>query len=317
MNKQKGFSILEVFISLVVGIFLLGGVLSVFSSLKTTASQTSTYGHLQENGRLAISLLTDDLMRQGFWGELSGNLDFTSLELVPGVLGADCVGEGLNNRSFPLSIGHFRALWGQTAESKNLLDCISDAKVNSDVIQIKRVVSSSILPAAVEDDKYYLITNMSSGAIFKGDEPIPDLDYGNIWEYQHHIYYVKERTINGTNVPILAQGRLLNTSSVIWFDDIIDGIEMIRFSYGVDTDGDGVVNAFIPADNMPALYWDSGDILAVKIFVLVRDIYPDYNYENENSYQVGNIVVEGNKDNYHRLLMSSTVTLFNARTDTW
>jgi type IV pilus assembly protein PilW len=92
---------------------------------------------------------------------------------------------------------------------------------------------------------------------------------------------------------------------------------MIRFSYGVDTDGDGVVNAFIPADNMPALYWDSGDILAVKIFVLVRDIYPDYNYENENSYQVGNIVIEGNKDNYHRLLMSSTVTLFNARTDTW
>ena len=291
--------------------------MSVFTSLQSTASKTSTYGHLQENGRLAISILTDDLMRQGFWGELSGNLDFSSLESVPDMLGGDCVGEGINNRSFPLSIGHFRALWGQTAESQNLLSCISNAKAESDVIQIKRVVSSSITASAIDDDKYYLISNMNSGAIFKGTEAVPTMDYGNIWEYQHHIYYVKEKTINGNKVPILVQGRLLNTSSVIWFDEVIDGIEMIRFSYGVDTDADGVVNAFIPADNMTTLYWDSSDILAVKIYVLVRDIYPDNNYENENSYQVGNTIVEGNNDNYHRLLMSSTVTLFNARTDKW
>lgn len=326
MKNQKGFSILEIFISLVVGIFLLGGVLATFTSMKSTSQQTSTYGLLQENGRIAINLLSNDLMRQGFWGELSGNLAFSSLLNVPAQEAGDCVGDGLNNSSFPQNIGHFRTLWGETASSSNLLNCITNAKSGSDVIQIKRVISSSLVEADVANNRYYLITNMNSGEIFAGDaSPIPTIDYGNIWEYQHHIYYVREDTINGVSVPILMQGRLINTDTVIDFNPILDGIEMIRFSYGVDTDNDGAVNAFISADEMPESYWDNEfdvRILAVKVYVLVRDLYPDFQYENKNIYTLGDTSVSfindaGDGDNYHRLLLTSTVTLYNARIDSW
>lgn len=326
MKKQQGFGILEIFISLVVGLFLLAGVLSVFSSMKSTANKTSTYGELQENGRIALSLLSDDLMRQGFWGGLSGNLSFSSLVSVPGGNANDCVGEGVNNATFPKPIGHFRTLWGKTANSKNVSGCITNAKVGSDVIQIKRVITSTTSAAAKDVKKFYLITNMNFGEIFKGIDDVPAMEYGDIWEYQHHVYYVREDTIKGRKVPILMKGHLLNTSSFISFEPILDGIEMLRFSYGVDTDGDGVVNAFISAKNMQAKYWDNesdAKILAVTIYVLVRDLYPDSQYENNNVYQLGTDSTDedsffnANGDNYHRLLLTSTVTLYNARIDSW
>ena len=90
--------------------------------------------------------------------------------------------------------------------------------------------------------------------------------------------------------------------------------------YGVDTDNDGAVNAFISADNMTQDYWDNANdvrILAVKIFILVRNILPDSKYINNNVYQMGDSSFDADGDNYRRLLFSSTVTLYNARVDTW
>lgn len=321
MLKQKGFGILEVFISLVVGLFLLVGVLATFSSMHSTAKQTSTYGQLQENGRLVISLLTDDLIRQGFWGGLSGNLSFSALDSVPNPIAADCRGEGVNNNSFPTNIGHFRQIWGDLVQDNDVLDCINNAKIGSDILQIKRVLSSPVANASLDSERYYLRTNMNSGTIFKPLDGIPVIDYANNWEYQHHIFYIREDNINGTQVPILVKGRLMNRAGdPIEFEMIVDGIEHIHFHYGVDTDNDGVVNAFIPSEDMLDSYWDNeGDttILAVTMYVLVRDVYPDFDYENNNIYTLGSLVVNGGGDNYHRLLLSSTVTLYNARIDSW
>lgn len=323
--KQAGFSLIEIFVSLVVGLALLSGVLATFVSMKNTTSETSSYGELQENGRFAVSLLTDDLLRQNFWGGLSGNLTFANLTNVPDVLASDCAGGGINNNTFPQDLGHFRALWGNILTTSNALGCITDAKAGSDVIQIKRVISNSLTAAELEDERYYLITNKNSGEIFAGDQALPIMDNASIWEYQHHIYYIKEYSQGNNTIPVLMQGRLRNgTSPPIFFDPMVDGIERIHFSYGVDTDDDGVVNAFIPSEDMPNTYWDNENdvrILAVMLYVLVRDILPDNQYENLNTYHMGkysvNFITNGEGDNYRRLLLTSTVTLYNSRIDAW
>lgn len=325
MRKQSGFSILEVFISLVVGLFLVAGVLATFTSMRTTSEQTSSYGQLQENGRFALSILTDDLLRQGFFGGLSGPLSFSMLDDIPAQQPNDCIGDGLNNSSFPQASGHFRTIFGETAQSENLLNCITDAKIGSDVIQIKRVVSSVVADASLDDDRYYLRTNMSFGSLFNGSDDIPIMDFGQNWQYQHHVYYIKEDVQGNVTIPSLMQGYLrANKSTLMLFEPIVDGIEMIRFMYGVDTDNDGIVNAFIPANDMTDDYWDNlGDvrILAVKVYVLARDIYPDFNYQNKNTYQLGdlsvNFMTDGVGDNYRRLLLSATVTMYNSRIDSW
>ncbi len=341
LKQQQGFSLLEILISLSIGVVLFAGVLSVFVGLRTTTRETSSFGELQENGRFAISVLTDDLIRQGFWGDLSVNMDAAILSSPVPIIAGDCNGVGANNGSFPQVVGHFRTLWGTTSASASAMGCITDAKIGSDIIQIKRVISSPITPpvtvGALDANRYYLMSTPSSAEIFAGNGTIPVIANSQVWEYQHHIYYIKEEAQGSNTVPVLMQGRLTNALAAINFQPLLDGIEMIRFMYGVDTDadadnndyssgsgiGDGVVDAFIPARNMTQALWDNDGsrILAVKIFVLVRDILPDIKYVNNNTYQLGGSTAAdqftASGDNYRRLLFTSTVTLYNAKVSVW
>jgi type IV pilus assembly protein PilW len=324
---QQGFSLVEIFISLTVGLALLIGVLSIFVGMKTTTTETATYGELQENGRYAISLLSDDLLRQGFWGDLTGSIDESGLvsSPEPTSVAGDCIGGGINNASFPATVGHFRTLWGDTLTTNNAMGCISNGKVGSDVLQLKRVVSSAVAVGDISNDNYYMISNPNTAGIFAGDDAVPNINFGQIWEYQQHIYYVREDSQGSNVVPVLVQGRLQNKTAIMNLDMVVEGIELIRFMYGVDTTNNGIVNAYISADNMSNAYWDNESdvrILAVKIYVLARNILPDNKYENLNTYQLGDLNVnfidgDGNGDHYRRLLFSSTVTLYNARIDSW
>lgn len=328
-NKcQKGFSLLEVMISLSVGLVLFAGVLSIFVGLRTTTAETASYGELQENGRFALSILTEDLQRQDFWGDYTGTFDLASITPVPNAPVNECKGGGVNNGTFPVSVGHFRTLWGGTVKAKDILNCIDDARVGSvsqgdytDVIQLKRVVASPLTdgtgdPITVAPaNNYYLVSNLNHGEIFSAGT-VPFIDNSQVWEYQHHVYYIREETQGSYKVPVLMQGQLTSRMS---FSPLVDGIEIIRFMYGVDSDNDGVVNAFISADNMTDDYWDNAEgskILAVKVYVLVRGIKPDLKYVNNNTYHLGDLSVSYD-DAYRRLLFSSTITLFNARVDSW
>ncbi|MEY8213531.1 MAG: PilW family protein [Colwellia sp.] len=315
MNKNQGFSLLELMISLTIGLVLLAGVLSIFVGMKTTNSQTSSQGALQENGRFALTVLTDDLLREGFWGDMPDQLNTTAVSPIPALAGQDCVGNGLNNATFPVAVGYFRSLWSITAVNANPMGCINDAKVNSDVLQIKRVLSRPIV-GNTDNNQYFLNANASSGVLFVGvgGGTPPLVNNGQIWQYQHHVYYVRDEAQGAETIPVLMQG-VLSVTNGMRFAPLIEGVEMVRYLFGVDTTGDGAVNAYIPTNIMASPMWDksgNNNILSVKIFVLVRNILPDNNYTNTKTYQVGNFAFVAN-DNYRRLLLTTTVSSYNAR----
>lgn len=323
-KKQHGFTLLEVFITLIIGLVIFAGVLSVFVGMRTTTSETSSYGELQENGRFAISVLSEDLLRQDFWGDYNGSINTGSIDAAVAAPVGECSGDGINNGTFPVAAGHFRTLWGQTATTASIMGgCRTDATIGSDVLQLKRVLATP-LALAVGDiapaNNYYFISNMNDGAFF-APGVVPDIKNARVWQYQHHIYYVREEAQGINTVPVLMQGQLSGTLS---FAPIIDGIERIRFEYGIDTalsptsPGYGIVDAYVPAANMTDDLWDnaSSRIISVKIYVLARAIQPDNKYENKNTYKLGGFDYTVN-DNYRRLLFTSTITLYNASTDRW
>lgn len=347
ISASKGFTLVELMISLTLGLVLFAGVISIFAGIRTTTSHTTSFGELQENGRFAVSVLTDDLMRQNFWGDYSGDLSLSQLGNVPNPPLNDCVGAGLNNATFPQAIGQFRTIWAETITAGSLdpLGCFTtpantSTRVGSDVIQLKRAVANPV--TAVADGNYYIIINSSLGGIydsataanvFAAAEASDDaadvaeilaveaaaeaagtdiIGSARMWMYQHHVYYVRDTTVAGETVPVLMQGRL--TNGAMTFSPVIDGIEMIRFMYSVDTNGDSVADATLSADNVDiAGIWNNpvgSRIMAVKVYVLARGINPDRQYTNTDTYQLGDITFTAN-DNYRRLLFSSTISLHN------
>ncbi len=322
-NQQQGFTLLELMISLVVGVVLFAGILSVFSGMKTTIKETSDYGELQENARFAISILTDDLLQQNFWGDYTGFLNVSNLNPVPNTIvspAVECKGEGANNGTYPIASGTFRTLWGETSSDEGVtaMTCIKDATPDSDVIQLKRVISNPL--AATANNFSYFVANVDEGAIYQvplvAPAVTPIIKNSRTWQYQHHIYYVR------TGVPVLMKWRL--TTQMI-NEPMVDGIERIYFMYGISTvtdptlPGYGVVNAYVSAESMTTALWNNtaSQILAVKVYVLARSILPDNNYENKNTYTLGDQADYKPADHFRRLLLSSTVTLYNAEKDIW
>lgn len=64
-DAQRGFTLIELMISLVLGLILVGGVMSVFSSNREAFRSTENLARMQENARVAFDLMARDIREAG------------------------------------------------------------------------------------------------------------------------------------------------------------------------------------------------------------------------------------------------------------
>jgi len=77
--KQHGFSMVELLVALVIGLFLLGGVLQAFVSSNHTYLTNDSLARTQENGRFALEFLARDIRNAGYNARIevcAGNVNF-------------------------------------------------------------------------------------------------------------------------------------------------------------------------------------------------------------------------------------------------
>jgi type IV pilus assembly protein PilW len=327
---QQGISLLESMIALSVGVFLLGGVMVAFSTMRGTTSETLGIGEVQENGRLAISILRRDVEHSGFWGKFQSQIS-SDLLATPAAPGTDCSGgsNSTNDGSFPaISPWSFWSLWATTATQASVLGCITDANTDSDVLQVKRAISSASTFANFRSNRFYLLASANSAAIVAGNadsSSYPVIESSENWMYQHLVYYVADKNFYGSTVPTLMRKRLIiGTSGQAQMnaEPVIDGIESIRFMFGVDTDLNGRVDSYVGAEDVSRNHWNQGSsdishILSVRIYVLSRALEQDRKYVNNNSYTLGDRTVSGNGDHYRRMLFSTAVSVMNGVNGEW
>ncbi|SJM89759.1 Type IV pilus assembly protein PilW [Crenothrix polyspora] len=65
---NKGFTLVELMVAMVLGAFFLNGLLQIFSSTKQTYRVQENLARLQENGRFAIDFISQDVRMAGYWG---------------------------------------------------------------------------------------------------------------------------------------------------------------------------------------------------------------------------------------------------------
>ncbi len=63
---QSGMTLVEIMIALLIGVFLLGGILQIFVSGKQTNRMQENLSRLQENGRFAMDFLSKDIRMAGY-----------------------------------------------------------------------------------------------------------------------------------------------------------------------------------------------------------------------------------------------------------
>ncbi|GDY27795.1 type IV minor pilin protein PilW [Agarivorans sp. Toyoura001] len=329
--NQRGFTLIEWLIAIVIGLFLTAGIGSFLVASQRTTESTYHSEQMMESGRIAMHLITRDLRMVGFFGEYTGNpmVRGSGVTLLATDISAanDCVIDWVGatpEGSFPSTDGRFSALFVGQVNAANSLDgqytCVSsrsDLITDSDVIGIKRVIGSPIQSAAdLDEDRYYFAANTASSQIFTKDDTWPTevaMPGRQVWEYQHIVYYLDVSAQSG--LPVLRQLYLDNNSGmqILGSGPLVEGIERMRVLLGVDTDTskDGVINDFVAASNVSPQQWSEGRVIGAKVFLLVRSLTEDQNYTNENSYELGDVSVAAANDHYRRALFESVVSLRN------
>lgn len=79
-SRQRGFSIVEMMIALLVGLFLMGGIIDIFQSSRQTNSLQISLSKIQQDGRIAINTLSTDIRMadyRGCYTDLSDGVENT------------------------------------------------------------------------------------------------------------------------------------------------------------------------------------------------------------------------------------------------
>ena len=324
--KQTGFTLIEVMISLFIGGLILGGVMFTYIGMKVTTKDTMTIGELQESGRLAINIMQRDIEQIGFWGTYYDD-SFTSANTTSlSNPSADCT-EGLNNGSFPdlATASNFRTIYAKVADSTKELNCANNPIKNTDIIQLKFLQGNQLDAGDTQADENYFIAEQEKAQFKRGAIGAGSINVNaSIWPYSHHVYYLSEQTYTVNNkslkVPALMRKRLVGGN--ITTETIMEGVENMRFVFGLDTNSDSRVDTYRSINDMEHTDWENRKgILTVQVFLLIRSLQEDPGVTIKNqTYTLGEDEDKREltfTDNYRRTVFTTTIRLNNVGANLW
>lgn len=281
VRSQQGLTLIEIMIALLIGAFLLGGVLQVFSNTRQTYRVQDNMSRLQENARLAMEFLSFDVRMAGFFGCPS------LASIAPNVIAAP-KNPNPNQGIAPISftIGQLVTGANNVANNWNSTACSASnlCKTGSDTITLQFAgscgahlignvdpVNANIQVPATNtcnlqqydvllisdcvNADVFVASNVINGATIQtvtygaGQNTVPKLskDYSSNAElFQFHSYTYYIRTGN-SGLPALWRvdnSKVANSTNPI---ELVEGVEDMQINYGADTDADGVPNYYVPA----------------------------------------------------------------------
>jgi type IV pilus assembly protein PilW len=71
-RAQHGFTLIELMISILIGLFLAGGLIALVGGMKRTSTQQTGLSNLQDSERLTMTLLTDVIQSAGYFPNVAG-----------------------------------------------------------------------------------------------------------------------------------------------------------------------------------------------------------------------------------------------------
>jgi len=330
--QVRGITLIELMVAMALGSFLLLGAMTAFTQGQVAFRVNESTARLQENARLSLAFLEDDVRMAGYFGLTTRPGDIENraspMQPVPPGLAVrnDC------GRNWTID---FDAPVAGTNNGFGWIGCSpsGQAQPDADTLVIRRTSEISTPPDAMRRGTLYVRTaRFGHGIIFDGVAPPepsaePPLQ-SRSFQLLSRGYYVSRRSsldTPGNPVPSLRMKTLAGSSSGprLVDQEVVPGVEDFQVQFGVDTDGVGAlgrgsVNRYVnPGDPM----LDPGDpaflpearILAVRIWLSIRAERPEQGFSDTREYVYADQDRSAPNDAYRRIVVTRTIQLRNAR----
>ena len=226
INRQAGVTLVELMISLLLGLLIAIGLATLFAQNKRSFYQNEDLARLMEDGRFALQELARDIGMAGFYAELSSpswqvdaNLNGAADCRAAAAVTTNWANPGLRVSNAPFTVSWTyavfpRGLDGFTPEQASLavannataataaaefpcLAGLANLQPGSDVVFTKRVAGASTDTALVGNRVYVARRGPATGVLALGatiTASVPKTagdPLENDWEYQPKVYYVR------------------------------------------------------------------------------------------------------------------------------
>lgn len=336
--NAAGVTLIELMVALALGLMVTGVAVGVFVAMGRNFAEDEAIGRMQENARIALRALSEDLSMADFWGEyLITPADNATIPELVSLSGPGLSNDNASLQPTPAVVVTARDNGTHTTATEISTNhpCIADALDDTDAVVIKHVEGLR-KPAnrMVDADNGTLIlrTNPESATAlaaidwYNVSEP-GDAGYYD-WELRNHAYYIG--TDNSTGIPALFRKAMAyeGGAAVCQPDPesgrpISAGIDYFHILWGIDLDTDATPDEYRAT-------WAPGAVSA-EVSILARALTRDCRYENTRQYTLGNVTLDpflvtqeiidngdscgraiGDPDPFHRRVFTTTVQLRNA-----
>ncbi|MBB5210921.1 PilW family protein [Microbulbifer hydrolyticus] len=307
MRSQRGISLVELMISITIGLILMTGVVQLFLSSRATLSTQQALSRVQESGRLAMEFLARDIRMAGYMGCMSRNLNFHSTlnnadsfayKFEVAIEGLDNVGATLPT-GYPTNIVEgtdvlvLRSASGEAVSVTKNNDsaqlfalntgteascdageksfsnlCENDILVVSDCTKARVFQATTIQDVAGET--WINIKHASSGSPGNAE---PSWG-GN--SNPEETFGTDSEIIKMNTAVYYVRNNQDSGQPTLWQEingsapqELLDGVEDMQLLYGLDTSGDGIPDNYVTAAAVnTADAWE--DVSSVRVQLLVQ-----------------------------------------------
>lgn len=321
--RSLGLSLVEMMVSLTIGLLLTVGLFSMFTTSSQAFKVQDDFARMQENATVGLRYIGDSVRHAGFFGYV---LDANNI--VNQGVAMDATDCGLANWALNLT----QPLTGFDLTTLNVnatLPCINASNFQNGQVLVTRSaigiripdpnsdgdVSDGIAAQTNFNTTIYVQSDPNAGLMFYGSNfaalrgagttrRLPNNNDVDVFQLSALVYFIRPcsrptgsaGTVcqagddGGQPIPTLVRKEL--TGSGMVEAPLVEGIERIDFRYGLDDSNDGVPDRFVRAPT--AAEWVN--VVSVKVSLLVRSpsLIRDYDDSGKNYDLDGDNVVDFN-----------------------
>jgi type IV pilus assembly protein PilW len=228
MKKQSGFTLIELMISLALGVAISWVVLDISLNAMRNSRDIIANGDVIEKGLYLGDLLKREIKHAGFYGRITS----TNVVLSPDSPQTDWCTVTPTKRHLTTPVFGINNITSLCTDTGLLVD--------SDVLMIRRA-STAVAPSLLVAAQHYIQSNFDDVILATGvaaNFTLTGMDgttLAPIHEFYQDVYYVdsdknfkRRRLVNGKNED----------------EPLIEGVDDFQVQYGIDTNADNIADMF-------------------------------------------------------------------------
>lgn len=292
--RQQGVTLVELMIGIAIGLVITAAMGYLYSNSRQTYRVHENIARMQENGRYALDTISREVRMAGYWGcagqtiaqpvnTINGVTDYLYKFDVP-VEGHEATGTntwapaldaGITNVVSGTDVLTLRGTFGQgitvTAHPGGSPPGSADLKVTTgsglsigDIVLVSDCVNAAV----------FQITNFNSTGGGQNVEHDPDIgtpgnstknlgkEYtgGEIMRISTKVFYIRQNPAGRPALYVMDNGLA---------EELVENVENMQITYGVDTDNNREVNSYVAADAVAN--WNQVRAVRVRLLLVSPD----------------------------------------------